>query len=192
MTSFLDPAILFFASGVLAGRLKSKLEIPPAISRFLSLYLSMALGLLAGFALAESGLIPEVAIGCGCVLALAVVIALLGYALLSRIVPVLDAVANAAIRGSVGAVTFITAVQYRRSHCISYGGQMADAMALMELPAVVLAVLAANLLRQRAASGGVVLAQGGAAVLFPGAPSGLSPGRPKLARTTARGAEVSL
>ena len=111
MTSFLDPAILFFASGVLAATLKSKLEIPPAISRFLSLYLSMALGLLAGFALAESGLIPEVAIGCGCVLALAVVIALLGYALLSRIVPVLDAVANAAIRGSVSAVTFITAVQ---------------------------------------------------------------------------------
>ena len=45
MQSFLDPAILFFVFGLLAGALRSNLEIPPAISRFLSLYLLMALGL---------------------------------------------------------------------------------------------------------------------------------------------------
>ena len=54
MQSLLDPAILFFVFGVLAGALKSNLEIPPAISRFLSLYLLMALGL-AGSALANEG-----------------------------------------------------------------------------------------------------------------------------------------
>ena len=42
MQSFLDPAILFFIFGVLAGTLKSNLEIPPQVSRFLSLHLLMA------------------------------------------------------------------------------------------------------------------------------------------------------
>ena len=45
MSSFTDPAILFFVFGMLAGTLKSNLEIPQPISRFLSLYLLMALGL---------------------------------------------------------------------------------------------------------------------------------------------------
>ena len=35
MQNLLDPAILVFVFGVLAGLLKSNLEIPPAISRFL-------------------------------------------------------------------------------------------------------------------------------------------------------------
>ena len=35
MSNFLDPAILFFVLGVLAGVLKSNLEIPQPISRFL-------------------------------------------------------------------------------------------------------------------------------------------------------------
>ena len=37
MHNLIDPAILFFIFGVLAGTVKSSLEIPPAISRFLSL-----------------------------------------------------------------------------------------------------------------------------------------------------------
>ena len=61
MFIFLDPAILFFVFGVVAASLKSNLEIPPAISRFLSLYLLMALGLKGGFALSHSGFTPTVA-----------------------------------------------------------------------------------------------------------------------------------
>ena len=62
MQSILDPAILFFVFGIPAGTLKSNLEIPPQISRFLALYLLMAVGLKGGFALAESGLNSEVTI----------------------------------------------------------------------------------------------------------------------------------
>ena len=47
MQNFLDPAILFFVFGLLAGAVRSNLEIPPQIARFLSLYLLMALGLRA-------------------------------------------------------------------------------------------------------------------------------------------------
>ena len=108
MQSFLDPAILFFVFGILAGALKSNLEIPPQISRFLSLYLLMALGLKGGFALAKSGLTPEVLTSLGAALLLAVVVPAAGYLLLRRVVSGYDAAAIAATYGSVSAVTFIT------------------------------------------------------------------------------------
>lgn len=150
MQSFLDPAILFFLFGLFAGAVKSNLEIPAQISRFLSLYLLMALGLKGGFALARSGLTPEVAITLGCALALAVLVPLAGYTLLRRFVSGYDAAAIAATYGSVSAVTFITAVQHLEAQGIAFGGHMAAAMALMESPAIVLAVLLANRVRQRA------------------------------------------
>ena len=153
MPGFLDPAILFFVFGILAGALKSNLEIPAPISRFLSLYLLMALGLKGGFALAKSGLTAEVAISLGSALALAVAVPAIGYLWLRRFLNGFDAAAVAATYGSVSAVTFITAVQYLDSHGLAFGGHMAAAMALMESPAIVMAVLLANLVRKREAAG---------------------------------------
>ncbi|WP_151634567.1 sodium-dependent bicarbonate transport family permease [Noviherbaspirillum aerium] len=164
MQNFLDPAILFFAVGVLAGCLKSNLEIPQPISRFLSLYLLMALGLKGGFALAKSGLTSEIAVSLGCAILLAVVIPLAGYQFLKRILPSFDAAAVAATYGSVSAVTFITATQYLDGQQLAYGGHMAAAMALMESPAIIIAVLLANSLRQSARAQ-PVLSAGGTAVL---------------------------
>ena len=153
MQSILDPAILFFVFGVLAGMVRSNLEIPPAISRFLSLYLLMALGLKGGFALAKSGLTPEVVSGLAAAMTLAVVIPLLSYTLLKRFLNGFDAAAIAATYGSVSAVTFVTAVQYLEHHNIAYGGHMAAAMALMESPAIIMAVIFANALRQQQVPG---------------------------------------
>ena len=154
MNNLLDPAILFFAFGAFAGALKSNLEIPTPISRFLSLYLLMALGLKGGFALAESGLTEHVVGGLLCALALAVVVPVLALRLLRLWVGPYDAAALAATYGSVSAVTFLTAVQFLETQGIAYGGHMAAAMALMESPAIILAVLFANSLRQREAAGG--------------------------------------
>ncbi|EYC52095.1 permease [Hylemonella gracilis str. Niagara R] len=149
MQNLLDPAILFFLFGMLAGTLKSNLEIPAPISRFLSLYLLMALGLKGGFALSRSGLTTEVAISLGCALLLAITVPLLGYRLLRRLVSPFDAAALAATYGSVSAVTFVTATQFLDNQQIAYGGYMAAAMALMESPAIVLAVLLANAHRRQ-------------------------------------------
>ena len=149
MQSFLDPAILFFVFGLLAGALRSNLEIPPQIARFLSLYLLMALGLKGGFALHQSGLTMDVAVSLGGALLLATVVPLLGYHLLKRFLSGYDAAAIAATYGSVSAVTFITTVQYLDNHNLPYGGHMAAAMALMESPAIIMAVLLANMVRQR-------------------------------------------
>lgn len=173
MQNLIDPAILFFVFGVLAGTVKSNLEIPAPISRFLSLYLLMALGLKGGFALAASGFTLDVARSLGAAVALAVLVPLLGYWLLRRVLAPLDAAAVAATYGSVSAVTFITAVQTLESQGLAYGGYMAAAMALMESPAIIMAVVLANALRQRAAASQTAGIQtGGVAIL--GGPSGQS------------------
>ncbi len=148
MHNLLDPAILFFLLGIIAGAVRSNLEIPAPVSRFLSLYLLMALGLKGGFALAHSGLTPQVAAELGAAVTLALIIPLLGYALLRRLVPAFDAAAIAATYGSVSAVTFVTTSQYLDSSGISYGGHMAAAMALMESPAIILGVLMATVVRR--------------------------------------------
>lgn len=153
MQSFLDPAILFFVFGLFAGALRSNLEIPAPISRFLSLYLLMALGLKGGFALAESGLTREVSASLLSAMLLALVVPALAYALLRRGLNGYDAAAVAATYGSVSAVTFITATQYLESHGVAFGGHMAAAMALMESPAIVMAVLLVNRVRQQERQG---------------------------------------
>lgn len=148
MQNFLDPAILFFIFGVFAGTVKSNLEIPPAITRFLSLYLLMALGLKGGFALAKSGLTSEVGTGLLAAVALAITVPVIGYSVLKRFINGFDAAAISATYGSVSAVTFVTAVQFLEHHEIAYGGHMAAAMALMESPAIILAVIFANTIRR--------------------------------------------
>ncbi len=159
MANFLDPAILFFIFGVLAGLLRSNLEIPQPIARFLSLYLLMALGLKGGFALAASGLTRDVVASLACALVLAALVPALGYQLLKRWLNGFDAAAVAATYGSVSAVTFITAVQHLDNHGLGYGGHMAAAMALMESPAIILAVVLANRTRNaQRASGGAAAA----------------------------------
>ncbi len=163
MGPFLDPAILFFGVGLFAGLVRSNLEIPQPVSRFLSLYLLMALGLKGGFALAKSGLTGEIAAGLGAAILLAVVVPILGYALLRRLVSGFDAAALAATYGSVSAVTFITATQHLETHGVPFGGHMAAAMALMESPAIILAVVLANRLRRE--QGGLAPSSGAGAIL---------------------------
>jgi hypothetical protein len=152
VSALLDPAILFFGVGFFAGLVRSNLEIPQPVSRFLSLYLLMALGLKGGFALAKSGLTQEVAAGLAAALLLAVIVPILGYFLLRRFIPAFDAAALAATYGSVSAVTFITATQHLENQGVPFGGHMAAAMALMESPAILLAVVLANRIRQQGAA----------------------------------------
>jgi hypothetical protein len=118
-----------------------------------------------------------VGISLAAAVALAIVIPLIGYAVLRRFVSGFDAAAVAATYGSVSAVTFVTAVQALENQGVPYGGHMAAAMALMESPAIILAVVLANSLRQKQASG--VLSQGGgaAALASTAAPYGASVGK---------------
>ena len=171
MQNLLDPAILFFVFGVIAGALKSNLEIPPAIAKFLSLYLLMALGLKGGFALAQSGLTVSVAASLAAAMLMAFIVPTLGYQWLKNRVSRYDAAAVAASYGSVSAVTFVAATQYLQNIGLPPGGHMTVAMVLMESPAIIVAVLLANSLRHAATASQVVGVSGGAAVAGLGAPA---------------------
>ena len=151
MQALLDPAILFFLLGLTAGFLKSNLEIPPQVSRFLALYLLMALGLKGGFALSQSGFGSEVGLALWLALLLAVIIPALSFLFMRRLIAPFDAAAVAATYGSVSAVTFITAIQYLEGRNLTFGGHMAAAMALMESPAIIFAIALASKMRGKLA-----------------------------------------
>ncbi len=170
MQNLLDPAILFFVFGVLAGALKSNLEIPAAISKFLSLYLLMALGLKGGFALSHSGLGATVMVSLAAAMLMAFIVPALGYQLLKNRVSRFDAAAIAASYGSVSAVTFVTAMQYLETIQLSPGGHMAVALVVMESPAIIMAVLLANMLRHAQVGTVTLSSSGGAAVATLGGP----------------------
>jgi hypothetical protein len=147
MQNLLDPAILFFIFGLVAGLLRSNLEIPPAIAKFLSLYLLMALGLKGGFALSASGLSPAILTTLAAAMFMAFAVPVVGYQFLKSHVGRFDAAAVAASYGSVSAVTFVTAMQFLEGAQIPAGGHMAVAMVLMESPALIVAIVLANMIR---------------------------------------------
>ena len=132
----------------------------------------MALGLKGGFALAQSGLTSQVASSLGCAILMALVVPALGYRVLKRFVAPFDALAVAATYGSVSAVTFITAVQYLETHGLAFGGHMAAAMALMESPAIIMAVVLANALRKKAEAPAMAMTGQSVAALRLGGPPG--------------------
>jgi hypothetical protein len=144
----LDPSILFFLVGIAAGLVGSNLEIPKPISRFITLFLLMAIGLKGGWAMREAGLSLSMTEALLAAVMFSVVTPLVGYIFLARVIDKFNAAAIAAAYGSVSAVTFITAIQFLESRHIDFGGYMAVALVLMESPAIIIAVMLASRLRQ--------------------------------------------
>jgi hypothetical protein len=132
--NLLDPAVLMFFLGVFAILVKSNLEIPPAIAKFLSLYLLMALGLKGGGALRDGGYSIIIMYTLGIAILMSALVPLYSYFILSRNKKLgsFNAAAIAATYGSVSAVGYMTA-----------------AMVLMESPAIIMAVMFATMIRIR-------------------------------------------
>jgi hypothetical protein len=135
-----NPTLLFFILGIIAAFIKSDLEIPPQISKFLSLYLLFSIGFKGGMELAHSGLTGEVVKTLGLSITLSVIIPIYTYFILRRRLDIHNAGALAATYGSVSAVTFITASSFLTDKGIAFGGHMVASMALMEAPAIIIGV----------------------------------------------------
>ncbi|MDX2265588.1 MAG: sodium-dependent bicarbonate transport family permease [Hyphomicrobiales bacterium] len=137
--NLLSPPILFFALGLGAGLVKSDLDVPESISRYLSIYLMMAIGFKGGTALASVDALDwtmaYVMAAALAFSALAPFPAFLALRALSR----LDAPTAAAVAahyGSVSLVTFVTAVSFLEANGVPYQGYMPAVLALMEAPAI--------------------------------------------------------
>lgn len=139
--NFLNPPILFFVLGLLAVLVKSDLEIPAPIPKILSLYLLFAIGFKGGVGVAAGGLKAQIVVVLAAAVVMATVVPLYAFFVLRRKLSVADAAAIAATYGSISAVTFITAAALLEKLGIAYGGYMVAAMALMESPSIIVAVL---------------------------------------------------
>lgn len=149
LSNLLDPAVLFFLLGLLAGAIRSNLEIPPQVAKFLSLYLLVAIGFKGGQELSSTGLGVEGVKVLTIALLLAVVIPALGFLVLRKKVDQLDAAAIAATYGSVSAVTFVAASNFVASSGDPAGGYLTVSLVLMESPAIIMAVVLASWVRLR-------------------------------------------
>ncbi len=139
--NLLSPPILFFFLGMLAILVRSDLEIPSPIPKILSLYLLFAIGFKGGVGLAAGGFQMQIVVALGATTVMATVVPLYAFFILRRRLSVADAAAIAATYGSISAVTFITAAAFLEKLSIPYGGYMVAAMALMESPAIIVAVV---------------------------------------------------
>ena len=145
--NLLSPPILFFVLGIIAGCLKSDLDVPEQISRYLSIYLMMAIGFKGGVAIAETPEINEEVI----LTILAGIVTgftqpFLGYVMLKWTTK-LDNPTAAAISahyGSISMVTFVTAASFLDAHATVYAGYIIAVLALMEAPAILTGLFIAH------------------------------------------------
>ncbi len=141
ISNLTNPTLLFFLLGILAARLKSDLEIPASSSKFISLYLLFSIGFKGGQELTHSGFTSEVIYSLLFGLLLASIVPLYSFFVLRTRLSISDAGAAAASLGSVSAITFVSAMSFLEMQELSAGGHMVAVMALMEAPAIIVAVV---------------------------------------------------
>lgn len=169
--NLMSPAVLFFALGVGAGLVRSDLEVPKSISRYLSIYLMMSIGLKGGVAFATTpAFSPDIILTIIAGLGFGLLQPALGFALL-KMTTRLDRATAAAVSahyGSISIVTFATAVSFLKLNDVVYAGYIVAVVALMEAPAILSGLLLGRgigkgqpgLLRETLTNGAVVLLLG--------------------------------
>lgn len=176
--SLLSPMVLAFLLGVVTSVVRSDLKIPPDVYTLLTIYLLFSIGLQGGAKLDGVGL-ANFARPLGAALALSLAIPVWSFFLLRKACG-LDRVNSAALAahyGSVSAVTFGEALAFLQFAGVSYEPYVAALLAVMEVPAIILAIFLAGravlgesggsmgrMLRELVTSKSVVLLVGGMAI----------------------------
>jgi hypothetical protein len=145
LANLTSPMVLAFALGLLAALAGTDLRLPDPVHSAISTYLLLAIGMKGGVAISVAGigavLVPAVA-----ALALGAAIPIWSFAILAGPLKIarVDAAALAAHYGSVSAVTFVAATAWLDAAGRAYEGFMPALVALMEVPAIVIALLLAR------------------------------------------------
>lgn len=143
--NLLDPTILCFVVGLVAGLVKSDLRLPRSSYDFVSLYLLLAIGFKGGVQLSKTNFgefLP----------------ALIATLLIGALVPFVafhilkltkkfsqeDAGSIAAHYGSVSAVTFATSLAFLEAHNATYESYMMTLMVVLEVPALCVGIYLAK------------------------------------------------
>lgn len=135
-----DPPILFFILGLLSVLFNTGLRVPAVFSKFLALYLLMAIGFKGGLSLSNTGFSVEF-IYCliGGIIISIITPLILFYSLKNKI-SIYDAAAIGATYGSVSAVTFVAATTWLDNRGLEFSGSMIAVLALMEAPAIIVSL----------------------------------------------------
>jgi uncharacterized protein len=143
-TSLLSPMVLAFALGIFAALVKSDLKFPDELYAALTIYLLFAIGLKGGMKL-EGVSLSVVGGPLLCAIGLSCVIPIWSFYILKSFVR-LDATnagAIAAHYGSVSAVTFSAVLAFLETSKTPVAGFMPALLAVMEAPAIIVAVFLA-------------------------------------------------
>lgn len=147
-SNLLVPAMLFFALGVFAQLIRSDLKFPPDLTKALTIYLLVGIGLHGGKELAKVEFAPALA-AVAAAIALGILLPILAYALLrGGRIDRLNASAIAAHYGSVSAGTFLTAVAFLDSMGTTYETYPVIMLAIMESPAILIGLVLASFSRR--------------------------------------------
>ncbi|MFU8822575.1 MAG: sodium-dependent bicarbonate transport family permease [Gammaproteobacteria bacterium] len=141
----IDPIVLFFILGLVAGLARSDLRLPGSIYEFLSVILLLAIGLKGGVELAQQSLMA--------LLPQMIAVVMMGLALPLVAYPVLrgigrfaraDAASIAAHYGSASVGTYAVAVAWLASREITFEEYLPLLLVLLEMPAIVVGIMLAR------------------------------------------------
>lgn len=151
LSSLLIPPLLFFALGAIAQVFRSDLKFPGDLSRALSIYLLIGIGLHGGHELTQATFSTAIH-SVLAALAMGLALPLVAYTALKRLCRMdrLNAAAIAAHYGSVSAGTFLTAIAFLQSREVDYESYPVIMLAIMEAPAIVVGLLLAQRARRLA------------------------------------------
>ncbi|MBW3551267.1 MAG: sodium-dependent bicarbonate transport family permease [Proteobacteria bacterium] len=141
----LDPVLLFFLFGLLAGLLRSELRLPAAVYELVSMLLLLAIGLKGGIELARQPF-GELALQALAVIAMGSLLPLLAFPVLrfAGRLPRADAASIAAHYGSVSVATYAVAVAYFANRGVDFEAHMPFLLAVLEIPAILVGILLAR------------------------------------------------
>lgn len=195
--NLLSPMVLSFVLGFAAAMSRSDLVFPEAVAKALSLYLLFAIGVKGGAGVVAHGIDATMvaALLAGLVLSAGIPVLAFGMLTAATKLPRVDAAAVAGHYGSISIVTFIAASSALTAQAIGYEGYMVAVAAVMEAPAILVALLLAKpgrgrrgaraaagaqsgdpagLWREVALNGSIVLLVGAFAIGWVTGPDGLS------------------
>jgi len=184
-----DIVVMFFLLGMVAGLVRSDLEIPKAAYDVLSLLLMLTIGLKGGMSLhgkMDTGLITELLL----IMSLGVIIPLAVFPILRYLIglSLANSSSLAAHYGSVSAGTFAVALAYVESNRLVTAPETTIYLVLLELPAIIIGLLlyrhfnsqkvkvsTSRLLHESFTNRGVILLLGGVIIGMMYGPQSASP-----------------
>lgn len=141
----MDPIILFFLLGLIAGLLRADLRLPAAIYDFVSILLLLSIGLKGGVELARQpfgSLLPDMV----AVIAMGIALPLIAFPILLKLggFKRADAASIAAHYGSVSVGTFAVGVAWMVTRDIFYESHLPLLLVLLEIPAILVGIVLAR------------------------------------------------